>query len=929
MSNPLLTTKLHFPAAHPDWVSRPRLIRALNDALRPGHRLILISATAGFGKTTLLSNWIRTLTTSFPSREPEEGDNVNHPSGMRSIAWLSLDEGDNDPARFWTYFVAALKSARGELVDTIVSSAALMPRHSSQPPAIEVTLTVLINEMVAQTEPLIIVLDDYHVITSSAIQDAMAFLLEHLPSQTHLVIAARADPPLPLARLRARGQLTEIRASDLRFTSEETDAFLNRRMGLGLSKEDTAELEKRTEGWITGLQLAVLSMQGRKDVSDFIATFDGSHRYVMDYLFEEVLKAQTTEAREFLLQTAILDQLTASLCNAVTGCANSDSLLLYLEQANLFLVPLDDRREWYRYHHLFADFLRAQLPASHRSELHCKAAQWYEARELLTEAVEHALAAGDLEIAGRTIARAARKALYQGEVTTLLGWLDALPDEFIRADFWLLVFKGWALEMTGQIEASEAYVRLAEKHLPDHSNSVECVTIRAYIADDCQDWARAIALSLEALNLIGEADFAMKSAVLVGLAGAEYSAGDIPAAAEHFLQAYHVGQRSGNYHAGVAALIQLAWLWLEQGQRQKVAALCQEAVERCIDSRGKPLPIAGLAYVALGQACYQANELTQARQHLLTGLELLAGTHFLFHALWGKIVLARVYQALGEEEAAQETLHEVHRSTAPSECLRDFFAACEAGFQFRCGNIAAADRWLGANFPPTDTPQPEQRGLYLMYARVQLALGRTREAEKALAAIEPILRRPDGFSQLLPGGFFGALTDLLILQALACQAIGRKDVALAKLEEAVLLAAPEGCQRVFIEEEPEVLRLLLPRVRQVAPVFVDQLLANVTAEARKRANSALGPVEALTDRELQVLNLLTAGLRNQEIADQLVISLATVKRHISNINGKLGVDSRTQAIARGRELHLLSGSSALFGLSYLPEIQPSSTTFGG
>jgi LuxR family maltose regulon positive regulatory protein len=892
MTISLLSTKLYLPPLRPDRVSRPHLIRRLDEGLRLGHRVTLISAPAGFGKTTLLSEWIA-------SRHPK-------------VAWVSLDEGDNDPVRFWAYFTAALRITRGEgtatsVAETAIGGGTLTLPHSSPSTLIEATLAALINEIAERPELLIFALDDYHVIETPTIHDALTFLLDRMPPQMHLVIASRADPPLPLACLRARGQLTELRAADLRFMPGEVAAFLNQGMGLNLSDEDVSALEARTEGWIAGLQLAALSMQGRENAADFISTFDGSHRYVMDYLFEEVLRRQTADVREFLVKTAILDRLTAPLCNAVTESKDGAAMLAHLEQANLFLMPLDDRREWYRYHHLFADFLRTQLEAGCRADLHCKAAQWHAANGFMEEAVKHALVTGDAQAATHAILAAAPGALRHGQVTTLLGWLDALPDEVVRANHWLAGFKGWVLAMTGRIEAAESYVEVAEKNLSTDAAPFDrgfFFTVRAYISYGCQDWAGAITLFREALDLVGEIDSVMKSAILVGLAQALYAAGDVAAAAQNFRQAYDFGQKSGNYYAGLSALIQLAWLRLEQGQRREVAALCQQAIERCVDSQGKPLSITGWAYLVLGQACYQANELAQACKYLLTGLELLTRTYDLFRSLWGKIVLAQVYQALGEKEVAQKTLQEVLQTAAPIGWLKEFFDACEADYQSRTGRIAAAGRWLEAHFSPTAIPCPKERSLCLMCARVRLRQGRPREAQTILADLERVVRQPDGFSQMLPAGFFGTLTDLLILQALAFQALGREEAALARLEEALRLAAPEGCRRVFLEEGPAVIRLL-PHLRHVAPDFVDQLLADFAAEAGKRSEPAQGLAGLLTDREFEVLRLIATGLRNQEIADRLVISQATVKRHITNLYGKLDASHRAQALARAREIGLL------------------------
>ncbi|MBC8450567.1 MAG: hypothetical protein H8D78_22765 [Chloroflexi bacterium] len=495
MISPLLSTKLYVPPVRPELVPRPRLIERLNAGLH--RKLTLVSAPAGFGKTTLLSEW--TQQSEF------------------SVAWVSLDRDDSDPARFWAYFIAALQTVQAD-----VGEGALAVFQSPQPPPIEAILTTLINEIATLPDPFALVLDDYHLIQAQPIHSALAFLLDHLPPQIHLVIAGRADPPLPLARLRGRGQLTELRETDLRFTLDEAATFLNQVMGLGLSAEDVAALEARTEGWIAGLQMAALSMRGRKDIPGFIAAFTGSHRYILDYLMEEVFQQQSADVQDFLLKTSILERFTAPLCDAIAEREDSHDVLLALERANLFIVPLDESRQWYRYHRLFADLLRHRLqiagPQDLVPHLHTRASQWYEAEGFAAGAVHHALAGSDWERAATLILDVSETMLKRGELVTLLGWLQALPAEVVRVRPQLCLTYGWALILTGQLDAAESYLGQAEGAAQDDAALLgDIVSAQAFIARIRGDDSRTIELSQRALSLLPQDDLSARSIVAVNL----------------------------------------------------------------------------------------------------------------------------------------------------------------------------------------------------------------------------------------------------------------------------------------------------------------------------------------------------------------------------------------------------------------------------
>ena len=654
MATPLLRTKLHIPPVRPEMVSRPSLLKRLNAGLH--RKLTLISAPAGFGKTTLLSEWV----TGCGRREPTV-----------RIAWLSLDKSDDDPTRFWAYFVAALQTVRADIGATAVAML-----RSPQPPPIEAILTALINEVAAVPDApavgsghrLGLVLDDYHLIEASPIHDAIAFLLDHLPPQMHLVIASRADPPLPLSRLRGRSQLTELRAADLRFTPDEVAAFLNQVMGLALSVEDLAALEVRTEGWIVGLQMAALSMQGRdaERVAGLIAALTGSQRYILDYLTDEVLLQQPEDVQTFLLRTAILDRLSGPLCDAVTGRDDGQEMLGQLDAANLFVVPLDDERRWYRYHHLFAEFLRTELDEGHQSALHLKAACWFAAHDLLPEAVQHALASGDISEAARLIALAADGAFRISSFTTLLGWLNAIPDEAVRTNAELATYKGVVLILTRQYAEAASYADAAERSLPSDApppSRGRLLSLKAQVAlcNDAPD--SAIQLSREALALLGDGDAVFRSLTLNVMGQVMQTQGDIAAAADAYRDAVLIERESGN-QAGPLQLANLVFALNELGRRGEALAVCQQAVEEGASQPDRASPLAEVIYFVWSLLSYEANELNLAREQALRGLDVCRQMNFTDGVFLSHYVLAQVYLAGGEIDAMLKVTRQVRQYAA-------------------------------------------------------------------------------------------------------------------------------------------------------------------------------------------------------------------------------------------------------------------------
>jgi LuxR family maltose regulon positive regulatory protein len=937
MVAPLLTTKLYIPPARPNLVPRPRLIERLDEGLRQGHQLTLISAPAGFGKTTLLSEWIHYKGEGIPPLP---------------VAWVSLDESDNDLTRYMTYFVAALQT-----VETDIGQGALSAFQAPQPPPIESVLTGLINEIAALQEQFVLVLDDYHVIKAESIHDALTFLLDHLPPQMHLVIATRVDPPLPIARLRGRGQLTELRITDLRFTLNEVAEFLNRVTGLELSEDEVAALASRTEGWIAGLQMAAVSMQGREDITSFIRAFTGSSRYVLDYLVEEVLQHQPDSIQIFLLQTAILDRLTGPLCDAVTGQDEGQSTLDSLERANLFIVPLDDERRWYRYHHLFAELLRQRLHQKYPhlvATLHRQASEWYEQNGRMGEAIDHALSAEDFERAAHLIEQAVEPTLMRSEFATFLSWVEALPNDVMRARPLLCVYHAGMLLLSGH-PLEDVETRMQEVVEADTAGSVsgELAVFRALIATYQGEAHQSTELAQRALELLPEDRLFLRSLV-AGFLGLNYFYnGDVVAATRALDEAARISQQAGNLMNAVLALCHLAELSMIQGQLYEAQAFYDRALKLAVDRQGRPRPIAGMALIGLGMLLREWNDLEAATRRLMEGIKLTrkwgkAGT------IQGYIALARIRQAQGDVGGAREAIQTAKQHAMQFDAMEmdDVLVAMqEAQLWVMQGNIEAAVRWakesrvvLSARPEPFGLTQDQSRnevegldrdadsdelgevsgassGLvraleHMTLARVYIAQGRP---DTALKVLKPLLQAAE------TAGWTGFVIEILALQAMALQGQGNTLQALTALERALSLAESEGYIRLFVDEGESMAELLRQAADQgIAVDYVGKLLTALeeTKDERRVAEpppsspvpstssgQALSPssalIEPLSERELEVLRLIAAGLSNREIAEKLFVAVSTVKTHINNIYRKLDVSKRTQAMARARELNLL------------------------
>ncbi len=874
MSPDLLATKLFLPPGRANHVPRPRLTQTLHQSWQQNRKLTLVSAAAGYGKTTLVTEWLHSLAVK--------------------TAWLSLDEGDNDPARFLAYLIAALGHIHAQ-----ISTKTLPLLQSPQPLPPELVLTSLINEIAALSEPFVLALDDYHVIHALLVHRQLEFLVEHQPSHMHLVLITREDPPLPLARLRARGQMAEIRQADLRFSPTECSEFLGRVMGLELSQQDIAALERRTEGWIAGLQLAALSMLGCDDLPGFIQAFSGSSYYVLEYLIAEVFEQQPEQVQAFLLKTCLLDRLCGPLCDAVATRTGSAALLDRLEHANLFIIPLDQARTWYRYHRLFADLLRQRLSLSGiaaEADLHRLASRWFAAEGLLPEAIQHALAAADWDTAIELISRNTVAMLRSGELFTLLSWVKALPDDKICQRPQLCRDVGWALSLTGQLDAADHYLRRAEIAAQGEDDLLASILVGlAYNLRVRGDAQAAIETALRARALLPPADQLSHGLVELTLGLSYLNTGDLPAAEQAFLKVDQAAQLSQNQYARMTALTYLGIIHSTHGRLHQAAELCRQVIQL-----GGQSPTVAPAHIALGARLYEWNDLEAAARHLEIGIQQSERMGNIPIQSDGYHALTILQRATGDYQGALDTLHkadqlaEMHQGSPAIRTRNKYIRVQLALAQ---GDLAAAQGWA----EQISTAQPDSSAaptratsrLELTPARLLLARGEKAPAAAALAQVY------EAASQV---GWGAGLVEIRALQALAAETPSQ---ALEFLRQALVMAQPEGYIRTFVDQG-EPMRALLDRLRAQGGElkgYIQTLLAAFSSPHPPLP--AQGPVDRLSERELDVLRLMAQGLSNAEIASRLVVTLGTVKTHVHSILDKLAVHSRTQAVARARHLNLL------------------------
>ena len=907
MLTPLLATKLFIPPARPNRVPRPRLIEQLN-ILRP---LMLISAPAGFGKTTLLSDWI--------------------PQSQHCVTWLSIDEDDNDPIRFWVYVVAALQKLRANLGED-----ALTLLQSPQPPPITGILSTLINDISSFPDDFSIVLDDYHLIRVRSIHEALTFLLSHLPPRMHVILTTRSDPPLPIARLRVRNQLFELRANDLRFTPDETAVFLNEVMELRLSVDDITSLEARTEGWIAGLQLAALSIQGNDDVTGFIEAFSGSHRHVLTYLAEEVLERQSEGTLNFLLQTSVLDRFCGPLGDAVTAQQDGQATLEKLEHANLFIVPLDDKGQWYRYHHLFSEVLQSRLQQTQPdliSELHRRASHWFEENGLNAEAIEYALRGKNWLHAMKLIEANLENIQLRGEVATALRWLGALPDEAIHARPTMGLAHAWLLVLGNDLKTVERRLATVEQALQADQTleSATKTTLLGQVAILRQINALqldypgevTIAAGRKLLTLLPEDDLARRGFVLLFMGCVQYlSFGDMQAAESSFEASIQFSCSAGDAFTEMLARAHLSQMRVISGRLRAAELPCAELLHLASEPGWEQVPAAGLSHVMLGRILYERNDLPGALQALspfIADIMVEESYSLARPAIVSCILSARVQLALGDFDEARKLLERAWEKIQKNHIKQISIpvAAYRARILLALGDLETAVAWAQEIEPTIGDPlDPSLEYDHISLTRVWLEQGRLLEARQLLERLLPPAEQ---------AGRMGRVIEILAIQVMVNLAQKQEAEALSALERALTLAEPEGYVRTFLDEGESMReairnwRVATGRHKNLSERqkrlidYADRLLVAFSndvsqlAPAHKPAHSFVyqpALVDPLSSRELEVLHLIAEGLSNLAIAEKLFLSTGTVKVHIKHIYSKLDVNSRTQAVARLRELNL-------------------------
>ncbi len=918
---PLLTTKYYVPPVRANIVQRTRLVQQIETGITSNYKLTLVSAPAGFGKTTLISAW---------------GNETRIP-----IAWVSLDGGDNDITRFLGYCIAALRTIKPNIGD-----ASLELQQSPHPPPVETVLTTLINELDEIQERFALVLDDYHIIEAHPIHEAVNFLINHMPRKMHLIIATRADLPLPIARLRTRVRLTEISEFELRFTLDEAATYLNDVMQLSLAMEDIAALENRTEGWIAGLQMTALSIQGRGDASGLARALSGKHRFIFDYLMEEVLSQQSAEVQDFMEKTSILNQLSAPICDALMGWSDasgdttrkrtvtkrldtalpSQEILEHMDRENLFLIPLDNERRWYRYHRLFADLLEERLVrvhGDHIQDLHRRAGDWYEQNGLIGEAINHFLEAGEFERAADFISKNALAFVYHGNLGTLARWLEVLPKDVKESQPWLSITHAWALSFAGQLEPVASLLQEAEGSLSSITDEIEVQrlsgiidALRAYLIAIRGSMPLAADFAREALKVLPEEDLVLRGFTATLLATVLRWTGDLKEAKSAYQEAIAINRAAGATNVLVESLCDLAILQSIEGELQQSISTCHEALslaEEYYERSGRRLSAHGRVSIQLCRIFRERNDLDLARQYAEEGLALCEEWGQAESLMRAYIEHAEILQAYGDSDGSIRSIQKARQLASDlSPWYEVRSAAWEAHLRLLQGDLTYALQWLNdQDLIVNDEIEFQDFETHFPIVRTLIMHGRQLPKSESLTplnqAIE-ILERMRSTAESSGAGKYRI--EIMILTSQAQSALGETERALSTLNKALTLAEPEAFIRVFVDGGEPVRSLLcelekqktaMPYTRKVRQSMDDQEEVGVTA----RVGSSESLIEPLTEREMEVLRLLATHLSSTEIAGQLVIATSTVRSHIKNIYSKLRVHSRTEAVEKAREIGLL------------------------
>lgn len=890
METPLLNTKLYIPALRSDLIKRVRLLNKIEKGLNG--KLILVSAPAGFGKSTLVAMWAR--------------------DSRISLGWVSLDNRDNDPVVFLTYIFTAINSV-GHVGDTVLAEI----RSPQRPPEEEI-LKAWINELSNHPHKLILVLDDYHVIENPAIHQNVEFLLENLPPNFHLIVISRSDPNLQLARIRGCGQMTEIREADLRFTENEASEFFKSVLDLHLSAQNISALEQRTEGWAVGLQLAGLALQGRKDIEQFIQKFSGGHHHIIDYLTQEVFDRQPEYIQVFLLQTSILERMCASLCDVLTGENTGTSILHSLDQRNLFVIPLDDERQWYRYHHMFSDLLRYQLEHLYPGwvkDLHKRAGIWYAEHNFPDEALQHLQAVEEFALAAEIIESLGPDLIGQGKLTLLKSWIENLPETIIKDRHYLCLYHAWVLNLTNQVNILEARLQDTERALAHQTLDDRTVAdvrgqiaqIRAYDARRRKNLALSIEYLNGALNLLPEDSFSARSAALFHLGLTYIHQGKLVKAAQALADARPLSELGGNLYVTLATTGYLADVQIAQGHLRQAAQFCEQTIEESL-ARHQPEALSGLAYVyvSLGKIHYERNDLEKATMHLVEGITLGERTANWRATMAGIFALAWLRQMLGYNDEADALLQ---KATALADRSRMSFRemdldAWQARINLAQNKVVPAVKWATVYQADKARLPTSHEFSDSVQARILIA---QKKFSRALGLLEQQCQK---FETI---GADGRLIESLMLEALVKYAQEDKDQAYQLIEKALAKAEAEGYIRIFIDEGPAMIAFLTEFLNWsedelVSTSYIKRLLEAFPEEqiqAYKQSLIKKHTIDSLNDREQQILYLLAAGLKTPEIADELHLANSTIKWYRKNIYAKLGVNRRADAIARAKELNII------------------------